>query len=108
MSTLQDQRRRTKTAGDTGEEALYLHQLSEKQTCVNVKMKGGEVFEGWIEYFDDNMLRLTRHAMPNLFLYKNQILTIFESDRRQSKKPNTMGEERPMPRRSSGQKRGQA
>jgi host factor-I protein len=107
MSTLQNQRRRGKAAGETGEESVYLHQLREKQTCVNVKIKGGQVFEGWIEYFDDSMLRLTRGSMPNLFLYKSQILTIRESDRRQSKKPNTSGEEQPLPQHVHGQKQGQ-
>ncbi len=33
---------------------------------------------GWIEYFDDSMLRLTREGQPNLFIYKHQIRTITE------------------------------
>jgi host factor-I protein len=33
---------------------------------------------GWIEYFDDMMLRLTREGKPNLFIYKSQIRTITE------------------------------
>jgi host factor-I protein len=33
---------------------------------------------GWIEYFDDMMLRLTREGKPNLFIYKAQIRTITE------------------------------
>jgi len=37
---------------------------------------------GWIEYFDDSMLRLTREGQPNLFIYKNQIRTISEAGRR--------------------------
>ena len=34
---------------------------------------------GWVEYFDDSMLRLTRDGKPNLFIYKNQIQTITEN-----------------------------
>jgi len=35
--------------------------------------------KGWIEYFDDMMVRLTREGKPNLFIYKSQIRTIAET-----------------------------
>jgi host factor-I protein len=110
MPILSTLRRRSKTvpAGETGEEVVYLRTLSEKQTYVSVKLRGGEVFEGWIEYFDDRMIRLTRDSKPNLFLYKNQILTLRESDKRQMNKPNRMDEGRPQHSRSQGQLREQA
>lgn len=62
----------------TGQEALYLRFLSEKQVPVNVKLRDGEVVSGWIEYYDAGMIRLTRDAKPNLFIYKQQIRTISE------------------------------
>jgi host factor-I protein len=62
----------------TGQEALYLRFLSEKQVPVNVKLRDGEVVSGWIEYYDEGMIRLTREAKPNLFIYKQQIRTISE------------------------------
>lgn len=73
-------RRRTKGApsGETGQEALYLKSLSDRQVQVAVKLRDGEVVSGWIEYFDDSMLRLTRDGKPNLFIYKAQIRTISE------------------------------
>lgn len=67
--------------GDTGQEAQYLRFLSEKQVPVTVKLRDGEAVYGWIEYFDDRMIRLTREGKPNLFIYKNQIRTISESFR---------------------------
>ena len=70
-------------AGQTGQEALYLRFLSEKQVPVSVKLRDGEVVSGWIEYFDDRMIRLTREGKPNLFIYKEQIRTISESPRRE-------------------------
>jgi host factor-I protein len=70
-------------AGQTGQEALYLRFLSEKQVPVSVKLRDGEVVAGWIEYFDDRMIRLTREGKPNLFIYKEQIRTISESPRRE-------------------------
>ena len=65
--------------GETGQEALYLKSLSERQVAVTVKLRDGEQVSGWIEYFDDMMLRLTREGKPNLFIYKSQVRTITES-----------------------------
>jgi host factor-I protein len=75
------QRRKSPPPGETGQEGLYLHFLSEKQIPVTVKLRDGEAVYGWIEYFDDRMIRLTREGKPNLFIYKNQIRTIAESFR---------------------------
>jgi host factor-I protein len=81
-------RRRQKTPppGDTGQEALYLRSLSERQVHVHVKLRDGEIVSGWIEYFDDRMIRLTREGKPNLFIYKNQIRTITEHGREQRRR----------------------
>lgn len=77
-------RRRSKTPppGETGQEALYLRSLSDRQVPVTIKLRDGETVKGWIEYFDDGMLRLTREGKPNLFIYKHQIRSITESGRR--------------------------
>ena len=79
-------RRRSKTPppGETGEEALYLRSLSDRQVNVQIKLRDGETVRGWIEYFDDGMLRLTREGKPNLFIYKQQISTITESSKRRA------------------------
>ena len=80
MSLTNKPRRQKKglPAGETGQEALYLRYLSEKQVPVNVKLSGGENVAGWIEYFDDRMIRLTREGAPNLFIFKHQIMYIVE------------------------------
>lgn len=75
-------RARSIPSGETGQEALYLRFLSEKQVPVRVKLSDGEVVCGWIEYFDERMIRLTREDAPNLFIYKEQIRTISEVPRR--------------------------
>jgi host factor-I protein len=79
-------RRRSKTPppGETGQEALYLRSLSDRQVQVSVKLRDGETVKGWIEYFDDGMLRLTREGKPNLFIYKHQIRTITETGKRRA------------------------
>ena len=68
--------------GDTGQESLYLRFLSEKQVPITVKLRDGESVQGWIEYFDDKMIRLTRDGRPNLFIYKQHIKTITENIKR--------------------------
>jgi host factor-I protein len=65
-------------SGETGQEALYLKSLSDRHVPVAIKLRDGEVVSGWIEYFDDMMLRLTREGKANLFIYKAQIRTITE------------------------------
>jgi host factor-I protein len=60
---------------------LYLRSLSDRQVNVAVKLRDGETVRGWIEYFDEGMLRLTREGKPNLFIYKHQISTITETGR---------------------------
>lgn len=62
----------------TNEEAMYLKKLTEKQRQVSVKLVSGEMVRGWIEYYDRNMLRLTREGHPNLFIFKHQIAYLAE------------------------------
>lgn len=75
-------RQKSPPPGETGQEALYLRSLSERQVTVNIKLRDGETLTGWIEYFDERMIRLTRQNKPNLFIYKEQIRTITEQTRR--------------------------
>jgi host factor-I protein len=86
-------RRRSKAPppGDTGQEALYLRSLSDRQVAVIVKLRDGETVRGWIEYFDDSMLRLTREGQPNLFIYKHQIRSITEAGRRREPRSRSAG-----------------
>jgi host factor-I protein len=63
---------------ETGMEASYLRALGEKQTPVTVKLMSGESVRGWIEYYDADMIRLTREHSPNLFIYKHEIVYIAE------------------------------
>ena len=69
---------KTPPPDDTFQEAAYLKALGEKQTPVSIKLLDGEVVRGWIEYYDQNMVRLTREGAPNLFIFKHEILYIAE------------------------------
>jgi host factor-I protein len=88
-------RRRSKAPppGETGQEALYLRSLSDRQVVVIVKLRDGETVRGWIEYFDDSMLRLTREGLPNLFIYKHQIRSISEAGRRREPRNSSAGKQ---------------
>ena len=93
MTSPLSSRRRSKTPppGETGQEALYLRSLSDRQVVVQIKLRDGETVRGWIEYFDDSMLRLTREGQPNLFIYKHQIRSISESGRRRGPRTASLG-----------------
>lgn len=91
MTSPLSSRRRSKSPppGETGQEGLYLRSLSDRQVVVNIKLRDGETVRGWIEYFDDAMLRLTRENLPNLFIYKHQIRSISEVGRRRAPRYET-------------------
>jgi host factor-I protein len=71
-------RSRTPPPEDTFEEASFLKALGEKQKPVSVKLMDGQTVRGWIEYYDKNMVRLTREGSPNLFIFKHEIMYIAE------------------------------
>ena len=69
---------KTPPPDETFEEAAYLKLLGEKQKAVSIKLTDGEVVRGWIEYYDKNMVRLTREGAPNLFIFKHDIKYLVE------------------------------
>jgi host factor-I protein len=71
-------RGRTPPREETFEEASFLKALGEKQKLVSIKLMDGQTVSGWIEYYDKNMVRLTREGAPNLFIFKHEIMYIAE------------------------------
>jgi len=69
---------KTPPADCTNQEAAYLKGLSESHRPVSIKLVDGGIVDGWIEYYDRNMLRLTRDGLPNLFIFKQQISYLAE------------------------------
>ncbi len=70
---------------ETYEEAAYLKSLGEKQEPVSIKLADGEIVRGWIEYYDKNMVRVTREDAPNLFIFKHEIMYIAEEPGKKNK-----------------------
>ena len=73
---------KTPPPDETSEEAAYLRSLGEQQKPVAIKLTDGEVVHGWIEYYDRNMVRLTRETGPNLFIFKHEIMYISEGGKK--------------------------
>jgi host factor-I protein len=70
--------RRQAAPETTFREAEYIDRLSKNRIPVVVKLIDGEEVRGWIEYYDKDIIRITRDTMPNLFIYKNRVKYLFE------------------------------
>ncbi len=70
--------RRQAAPEQTFREAEYIDRLSKNRTPVVVKLIDGEEIRGWIEYYDKDIIRITREAQPNLFIYKSRVKYLYE------------------------------
>jgi host factor-I protein len=74
-----DRRERRQSAPEqTFREIEYIDRLSKTRTPVVVKLIDGEEVRGWIEYYDKDIIRVTRDTQPNLFIYKSRVKYIYE------------------------------
>jgi hypothetical protein len=71
---------RTPPPDATGAELNYIVKQIEARTPMVVKLEGGEIVRGVIEYYDRHMLKLTRHGAPSLFLRKENILYLHKDE----------------------------
>ncbi|MFZ5926750.1 MAG: RNA chaperone Hfq [Acidobacteriota bacterium] len=70
---------KSKAPAHTFEEARFLRKLASTKARVRVKMMNGEEVEGYIEYWDQAFVRVTREPeAPNLFIFKHDISYIAE------------------------------
>src|ERR1700741_5225206 len=70
--------RRDSAPEQTCREAEYIDRRSKSRTPVVVKLIDGEEIRGWIEYYDKDIIRITRDTQPNLFIYKNRVKYLYE------------------------------
>lgn len=74
-----DRRDRRQTVPEqTFRETEYIDRLSKTRTPVIVKLIDGEEVKGWIEYYDKDIIRVTRDTQPNLFIYKSRVKYLYE------------------------------
>jgi len=74
-------RRRTRGGSaveSTYREVEYIGWLAKNEIPVVVALVDGEELRGWIEYFDRDIIRLTRDRDANLFIYKERIKYLYE------------------------------
>ena len=70
--------RRQSAPETTFREAEYIDRLSKSRTPVIVKLIDGEEIRGWIEYYDKDIIRITRETQPNLFIFKSRVKYLYE------------------------------
>ena len=70
--------RRQAAPETTFKELEYIDRLSKNRTPVVVKLIDGEEVRGWIEYYDKDIIRITRESAPNLFIYKSRVKYLYE------------------------------
>ncbi len=75
--------RRQSAPETTFREAEYIDRLSKSKTPVVVKLIDGEEVRGWIEYYDKDIIRITRDTLPNLFIYKSRVKYLYEESARE-------------------------
>ena len=57
----------------TGDELRYVSELKERARTLVLHMSDGSEIRGHIEYFDRDMLKITRADGPHLFVRKSDI-----------------------------------
>ena len=68
-----------KAPEQTFEEVKYLRYLIDNGVPVCIRLSDNAEVCGPIEFFDYNLIRLTRTGEPNLFLYKHDIKYLYEN-----------------------------
>jgi len=63
----------------TGLEAEYLKAVKEARTPMVVQLASGKQVEGVIEYFDRDMIKVTRPEGPHVFVRKSDIRYMHEA-----------------------------
>jgi host factor-I protein len=71
---------KTKAPEQTFEEVKYLRGLTDRRARVRIRLDGDSEVAGIIEFYDQNLIRLTREGEPNLFLYKHDIKYLWEEE----------------------------
>jgi sRNA-binding regulator protein Hfq len=69
---------KSKAPAQTFEEPKYLTQHVESESPVRVNLRNGDSFDGAIEYWDADFLRLTCNDGRKIFIYKHDIRYIAE------------------------------
>jgi host factor-I protein len=72
----------TKAPEQTFEEVKYLKRLIDSHIPIRIKLSDNEEVSGFVEYFDQRFLRITRDGQPNLFVFKHDIKYLIEDSQK--------------------------
>lgn len=72
--------RRMPPPESTFQEAVYIKQLKDRATPIVVHLLDGSEVRGHIEYFDRDMIKVTRPRGPHLFVRKQDIRYLVEDE----------------------------
>jgi hypothetical protein len=70
--------RRTPPPASTGQEQRYLQQIKDERSAIVAMLTDGSSVHGVIEYFDRDMVKITRPEGPHCFVRKSDIRYIRE------------------------------
>ncbi len=81
IGTMKTQKKKkTPPPYQTHSENYYYLKQSNNKTPVIVKMLDGEEINGFIEWYDDKVIKMKRENKPNLLIYKTAIKYIFKDE----------------------------
>ncbi|MDH3627192.1 MAG: RNA chaperone Hfq [Acidobacteriota bacterium] len=73
-------RRRAAPPDQTNAEAFYYLKQMNGKTPMTVVLDDGERLTGWIEWYDQNCVKVHREDGPNLLLYKRCIRYLYKAE----------------------------
>lgn len=71
---------RTPPPESTGAEVNYLVKQIEARTPMVFKLVGGEIVRGVIEYYDRDLIKVTRQGAPSILVRKRNIMYMYKDD----------------------------
>lgn len=64
----------------THAEEFYYQKQMQAKTPMIVVMDDGERFEGWIEWYDEDCIKVHRHNGANLLIYKTHVRYLYKDE----------------------------
>ncbi|MCZ6650314.1 MAG: hypothetical protein O7F11_03160 [Acidobacteria bacterium] len=90
----------------TGAEQFFYRKHMQRRTPMVMVMVGGEKHRGWIEWYDQDVLKLHNFTESNLFIRKDEIKYIYRNQDEEGGPPHVPTPPPVKPRRSSRRRGG--
>jgi hypothetical protein len=70
------QKKKSPPPENTNQENLFIASSKESKKLLLLKLTGGEIVRGWVEYYDRDCIKIKREKPPHLFIRKDSIVYI--------------------------------